>query len=69
MSRLCPIKPLLRQLGDNAYRESEAAFQRAFKSHMGMTLAQWRKTIQRRPPPSAPVFVEGSSVSLVSRPA
>jgi methylphosphotriester-DNA--protein-cysteine methyltransferase len=44
MSRLCPIKPLLRQLGDNAYRESEAAFQRAFKSHMGMTPAQWRKT-------------------------
>ena len=24
MSRLCPIKPLLRQLGDNAYRASPA---------------------------------------------
>jgi AraC family transcriptional activator of mtrCDE len=24
--------------------QSEAAFQRAFKSHMGMTPAQWRKT-------------------------
>jgi hypothetical protein len=24
MSRLCPIKPLLRQLGDNAYRGSPA---------------------------------------------
>jgi AraC family transcriptional activator of mtrCDE len=24
--------------------QSEAAFQRAFKGHMGMTPAQWRKT-------------------------
>ncbi len=24
--------------------QSEAAFQRAFKNHMGMTPAQWRKT-------------------------
>jgi AraC family transcriptional activator of mtrCDE len=24
--------------------QSEAAFQRAFKSHMGMTPAEWRKT-------------------------
>jgi AraC family transcriptional activator of mtrCDE len=28
--------------------QSEAAFQRAFKTHMGMTPAQWRKT-QSRP--------------------
>jgi AraC family transcriptional regulator, activator of mtrCDE len=26
---------------------SEAAFQRAFKSHMGITPAQWRKTAQK----------------------
>jgi AraC family transcriptional activator of mtrCDE len=33
--------------------QSEAAFQRAFKSHMGMTPAQWRKTQE---PSSADLF-------------
>jgi AraC family transcriptional activator of mtrCDE len=27
--------------------QSEAAFQRAFKSHIGVTPAQWRKTQER----------------------
>src|SRR2546430_2079120 len=43
--------------------QSEAAFQRAFKSHMGMTPAEWRKTqelaIQRRSVRNAPGFTEG----------
>ena len=35
--------PGFRVFGTHRY-QSEAAFQRAFKSHMGITPAQWRKT-------------------------
>ncbi|OAF10665.1 AraC family transcriptional regulator [Bradyrhizobium centrolobii] len=34
-------------VGDAVGYQSEAAFQRAFKSHMGVTPAQWRKTQER----------------------
>jgi AraC family transcriptional activator of mtrCDE len=38
--------------------QSEAAFQRAFKSHMGVTPAQWRKTQE---PTSRDVFARPAS--------
>jgi AraC family transcriptional activator of mtrCDE len=44
--------------------QSEAAFQRAFKSHMGMTPAQWRKTQE---PSSADLFAARRSSSTTAR--
>ncbi|MEK9281918.1 MULTISPECIES: AraC family transcriptional regulator [unclassified Bradyrhizobium] len=40
-------------VGEAVGYQSEAAFQRAFKSHMGVTPAQWRKTQE---PPGRDVF-------------
>jgi AraC-like DNA-binding protein len=38
-------------VGEAVGYQSEAAFQRAFKSHMGSTPAQWRKAQQAAPAP------------------
>jgi AraC family transcriptional activator of mtrCDE len=46
--------------------QSEAAFQRAFKSHMGITPAQWRKTQQAS---GREVFARPAAVAADAKPA
>jgi AraC family transcriptional activator of mtrCDE len=42
------------EIADSVGYQSEAAFQRAFKAHMGLTPAQWRKTSQAPVADSSP---------------
>jgi AraC family transcriptional activator of mtrCDE len=46
--------------------QSEAAFQRAFKSHMGITPAQWRKTQQAS---GREVFARPAAAAADAKPA